>query len=287
MRSLLVAALLTGAAVRESAAQALMIAPNAIVIDARTKTGAVTLINTGDRAAEVSLSTLYGFPVTDSVGRMQLRTLDVVDDTVPSAATWLRAFPERLVIAPGARRTVRLLATPPAGLTEREYWARLVVASRAAAQTDSTPGDAQSVHIGLALEVRSVLAVFYRNGAVSTGVALDAPRTSVDGDSIVAQARLQRRGNAAFVGSLNAVLRDSTGAARATATLPLGVYYTLEPRLAIPRVNVPPGRYVVELEAVSRRPDVAPGLLLPATSPRLTTDVVIPPTAVSAHASRP
>ena len=288
MRLLLTAALVATIPMRQSAAQALMIAPNAIVIDARTNTGAVTLINTGDRAAEVSLSTLYGIPVSDSSGSMRLHTVDVIDDTIPSAAAWLRAFPERLVIAPGARRTVRLLASPPAGLPDREYWARLVVSSRAAWQTDSvTHDDASAVHVGLDLEVRSILGVFYRNGKVTTGVELSAARTVVDGDSLVTRVRMQRRGNAAFVGSLRAVLRDSDGVTRATALLPLGVYYTLEPRITIPRAGVPAGRYSIELEAVSSRPDVAPGLLLPATSPRLTSDVVLPASVASTRASHP
>jgi P pilus assembly chaperone PapD len=274
--------------------QAVMIAPNAIIIDGKTGTGAITLVNSGDRAAEISISTLYGYPVTDSSGRMTLRTFPVVDDTTPSAASWLRAFPERLMLAPGARRTVRLLAQAPQGLADREYWARLVVSSRPG--TGATPNIAGpdtlgvpaggDVRVGFTLEVRSVLGVFYRRGAVATGLVLDSARATVEADSIVARVRMARTGNAAFVGSLRAVVRDSAGVVRATATLPLGVYYTIEPRLAIPRTGLASGRYSLELDAVSARPDVAAGSLLPISPVRTTTTVTIP-TTLGAVVPRP
>jgi len=270
----------------ELQAQAVMIAPNAVIIDGKTGTGAITLVNSGDRAAEISISTLYGYPVTDSAGRMTLRTFDVVDDTTPSAASWLRAFPERLMLAPGARRTVRLLAQAPQGLPDREYWARLVVSSRprsptatgvAGPDTLGVPA-AGDVRVGLTLEVRSVLGVFYRRGPVATGLVLDSARATVEADSIVARVRMVRTGNAAFVGSLRGVVRDSAGIVRATAALPLGVYYTLEPRLTIARSGLPSGRYSLELDAISARPDVAAGSLLPISPARTTTTVTIPAT---------
>jgi hypothetical protein len=271
-----------------------MIAPNAVIIDGKTGTGAITLVNSGDRAAEISISTLYGYPVTDSAGRMTLRTFTAVDDTTPSAASWLRAFPERLMLAPGARRTVRLLAQAPQGLTDREYWARLVVSSRPAPGVSPSVAGPDTlgipatgdVRVGFTLEVRSVLGVFYRRGAVATGLVLDSARATVEADSIVARVRMARTGNAAFVGSLRGVVRDSAGVVRATATLPLGVYYTLEPRLTIARAGLPAGRYSLELDAVSARPDVGAGLLLPIAPVRTTTTVTIPAT-LGAVAPRP
>ena len=264
-------------------AQSVMIAPNAVVIDGRIGTGAVTLVNSGDRAAEISISSLFGFPATDSAGRMRLETFATVDDTMPSASAWLRAFPERFVLAPGARRTVRLLVTPPAGIPDREYWARLVVSSRAAAR-DARPSGADTVatdanadmRVGLALEVRSILGVFYRRGVLATGVRLDSARAFVEGDSIVTRVRMTRTGNAAFVGTLRGVVRDATGAARATMTLPLGVYYTLEPRLSAPLGQLPAGKYTVDLDVQAARPDVSAGTLLPVAPTRAAAMLDIP-----------
>src|SRR5687768_2313657 len=111
--------------------QSLMVASPAIVIDDRARTGSLTLINDGIAPAEVSVSTFCGYPVTDSAGRMYLRTFTTVDDSMPCAATWIQSFPRRLRVDAKSRATVRFLVTPPPGLPPREYWARIVVSAKA------------------------------------------------------------------------------------------------------------------------------------------------------------
>ena len=265
-----------------ASAQGLLIAPNAIVIDSKSKAGSVTLVNTGDKPIEASLSTSFAYPVTDSAGTMFLKTIDAVADTTPSAREWIRVYPQRLVLAAGARRTVRLMVEPPAGISVGEFWARLIVTSREAApvrtafESGATADERNDVSIGLTLEVRSVLGVFYRNGNVSTGVTLGEGHASVVGDSLVARVAMHRSGNAAFVGSLKMTVHDSTGATRGERALPLGVYYTLEPRVTLPSLGLQPGLYTVTFEAVSKRPDVADRLLLPISAVKKTVSLRIP-----------
>ena len=45
---------------------------------------------------------------------------------MPAASRWVHSYPQRLVLEPGARRTVRLVATPPANLPPGEYHYRAV-----------------------------------------------------------------------------------------------------------------------------------------------------------------
>jgi P pilus assembly chaperone PapD len=260
---------------RTSVAQGVLIAPQAVVIDSRTRTGELTLVNESNSPAEVAVSTLYGYPVTDTAGMMSLQTFDTVADTAPSAAPWIQVFPRRLRLAPRARQTLRILVSPPDSLPDREYWARIVVAVRGA-QIPLETGSARDIHAGLALEVRSVLGLFYRSGAVSTGVSLANARASVHADSLVARVDLACTGNAAFVGSLKGTLRDSLGVSVATGLVPLGVYYTLAPRLSMATRGLRAGTYTLTLEAESTRPDVAPRLLLKAPSKSLVITVTIP-----------
>ena len=260
---------------RAATGQMIMAAPHAVVVTDRARTGALTLVNTGDKPVEVSLATQYGYPVTDSAGRMTLRTFDVVGDTSPSAARWVRFFPERLVVPALGRRTVRLLVSPPPGLPNGEYWSRIVVSARGAT-LPVAGGGAPGIAVGLAIEVRSVLALFYRQGPVATGVQLDSVKLALEADSLVVRARLTREGSAAFVGTLRAVVRDSAGTTRAEGALPLGVYYQLEPRLALPARTLRAGTYTVTLEAASTRPDVPASALVPAETQRRRVSVVIP-----------
>lgn len=278
MRRVLLAIGLTAAVLVPSnvRAQAIVVAPTALVIQGATRSGALTLINAGDVAAELTLSTTFGYPATDSAGRMFLQTFDVVDDSLPSAESWLKIYPRQLRLAPGERRTVRVLASPPAGVRDGEYWARLVVASRAAETAPDTTA-ATSVRIGLALEVRQVIGVFVRQGHVATNVTVDAPSVAIVGDSLVARVPLVRGGNAAFVGSLRATLVNPAGIVYGQAVLPLGVYYGLTPRVSLPLAGVPSGRMSLRLEAMSERPDVPPGALLKARTARRDVELDLPP----------
>jgi hypothetical protein len=99
---------------------------------------------------------------------------------------------------------------------------------------------------------------------------------TVRGDSIIARVDLARTGNAAFVGALTGTLRDALGVTVTSAAAPLGVYYTLSPRLAIPLQGIRAGSYTLTLEAATSRPDVAPRHLLRAPAVSSVVKVVIP-----------
>ena len=87
-----------------AAAQGILVAPHAVVLDHRTRSGALSLYNPGDAPAEVSLSTFFGYPVTDSAGGFDLRTVERPDPTMPSAAVQRKTLcgkTEKAVWTPG------------------------------------------------------------------------------------------------------------------------------------------------------------------------------------------
>ena len=54
------------------AAQGVLVAPTGIFIDSHTRGGSVELYNPGADPVEVSISTAFGYPVSDSLGRITL-----------------------------------------------------------------------------------------------------------------------------------------------------------------------------------------------------------------------
>jgi len=260
------------------AAQGVMVAPHAVYIDHRARSGSLLLYNPGTEPVEVTISTLFGYPTTDSTGAIVLRTVDAPDSTLPSALAWIQAFPRRLIVAPRERQTVRLLARPPIGLADGEYWLRLMIAAQAGRIPITGVGDTTAIQVGLTLEVRTIIGVSYRKGAVTTGVALSNLRAQLVGDTLVTWSRLERRGNAAFVGTVRGALVDSTGATRASFSSPLGVYFTMEPRIAV--AIAPPklarGRYWLRYELAAEREDLDPAVVLRAPAVRDSVQVVVP-----------
>lgn len=250
------------------AAQGVVIAPHAVYIDGRVRSAAVLLYNPNPQPAEVTISTFFGYPVTDSLGRILLRTVDRPDSTAPSAAEWIQAFPRRLTVAPLERQTIRLLATPPPGLADGEYWARLVIAAKGGEVPITGVTDTARVRVGLTLEVRTIIGVAYRKGAVRTGVAISHLRGAVVGDSLEVWSRIERQGNASYVGTIHGSLVDSSGRVRAEFRAPIGVYYVLEPRYAAAVDVLAPGRYWLKLELTTEREDLAADVLLPSAAVR-------------------
>lgn len=257
------------------AAQGVVVAPHAVFMDHRTRSGQVLLYNPNTEPAEVTISLIYGYPVTDSLGGIVLRTIEAPDSTEPAATAWLQAFPRRLTVAPLERQTIRLLARPPAALKDGEYWARLVIAAKGGRVPVTGVADT-SIQIGLTLEVRTIIGVNYRKGPVQTGVRMSRTRAEPAGDTVRVWTHLERTGNAAYIGTISGVLVDSTGRARGEFSSPLGVYRTLDPRFAIPVAPLPRGRYRLRVAVESQRADLAPELLLQVPTVRDSVDIRIP-----------
>ena len=267
------------------AAQGVMVAPHAVFIDHAQRSGSVLLYNPGTEPVELTISTIFGYPTTDSTGGIKLDTLAA--DSSVSALAWIQAFPRRLTVGPRERQTIRLLARPPVELPTGEYWLRLVIAAQAGRVPITGVSDTTAIQVGLKLEVRTIIGVNYRKGPVTTGLSLSNLRAQLVGDSVITRAKLERRGNAAFIGMVRETIMDSTGAVRAQRVgdslvtsyqSPIGVYFTMEPRLAtaIAAPGLRRGRYWLRYEVVAEREDLDPRVVLKAPAVRDSVQLVVP-----------
>ncbi len=245
------------------AAQGVLVAPHAIYIDHRVRSEAIHLYNPGTDPVEVTVSTTFGYPVTDSTGRPTLLLIDEPEPSQPSAAAWIQAFPRRVTVPPRRRQTIRLLARPPADLPDGEYWTRVIISARGGHVPVAGVADTSSIRVGLTLEVRTVVALSYRKGGVGTGVDMSGLEARVVGDSLEIGAHLERRGEAAFIGSLRWTLHDGNGRQHSQAEMPLAVYHSLTPRFRFHVGALEPGSYTLETALVSERPDLSADVLLP------------------------
>lgn len=242
---------------------AILVAPHAIFIDHRTRAGQMFLVNTGTVAEEVSVELKFGYPDSDSSGGAYVRLIDEPDSSMPSAAGWVRAFPRRTIVAPGERQTVRLLAQPPLNLADGEYWARLIVTSHEIRPAPA--GNDTVVRAGVDVQLRTILSLTYRKGALQTGVAMRGYEPHITRDSLTAWVGLERRGNAAFLGSVDLEVHDQTGRTVGTWTTPVAVFYQVRRRFAFPLdAPLPAGTYTVQIHVSTHRDDLRQADVLPA-----------------------
>lgn len=255
-------------------ADAIMIAPHAVFMSHRTRTGQLYLVNTGTEPEEVAVELKFGYPDTDSLGGVYIHFFDAPTPDQPSAAQWIRAFPRRVVVAPGVQQVVRLLATPPADLPDGEYWSRIVVTSHGAPTAVAT-GDS-AVHAQITFEVRTIASLIYRKGDVRTGLVLNDFRATLTRDSLVVWLDLAHTGNAAYVGNIRLGLRDNQGQVGQQWDTPIAVYVPQHRRLAFPVGPLGPGVYTVRLLINTTREDVPSENVLPAPPIERSMSVEVP-----------
>jgi hypothetical protein len=231
------------------------VSPVALYIDDRSRQGTLTLFNPGTLAEEIQIGFAFGYPVSDSTGTVSVPLVDEAPAGEPSAVTWIRAFPTRLVLEPGQRQVVRFMVQPPADLADGEYWARVLVRSRGGQPPiEERRGD---VTVQIDVETVVVIALNYRNGEVGTGLELvEADAVQAAADTVRADITLRRTGNAAFLGRVLVEALAADGRVVGTAEEVLAVYRDLGRRVMVP-VTAPAARVRYTMD--NRRDDLPPG----------------------------
>jgi P pilus assembly chaperone PapD len=255
-------------------AVAIVVAPTAVYITDREPSAAITLYNPSNDPEEVTVETLFGYPTTDADGRLYLH-VDSAGDDPRSAARWIQALPRRVVVPPGERRVVRLLARPPAGAPDGEYWSRLVFTSRAQ-RLPLAGADTAQVSVGLNMQVRTIISVTYRKGEVGTSVSVEEFQPEIQGDTLFMRPALIRGGAGAFIGRMDVRLLDADGSEAAAWSEQVAVYRDYSRRYAYDVSGLPAGTYRIVLRLTTERDDIPAADRLVADPVEVTAEVVRP-----------
>lgn len=198
--------------------------PHIVVLSPARPGGEITVFNPRPFPAEFSLDLRFGYVTTDSSGSPRVELKDGPDSV--SAAEWITPYPRRFMLEPGASQLVRLLARPPAGVVDGEYWARLTVHSQDITGSRSATGITEpgTNRVALMLETATVIPIFFRKGHVATGVSIDDIRATSDSDGIDAHMSLRRTGNAAFLGIAHLATLDADGHELTSTDRQIAVY---------------------------------------------------------------
>jgi P pilus assembly chaperone PapD len=257
-RALLLVALSTGLV----HAQAASVSPQAVLLTDQSRVGTLHVLNPYTTPLEIVVDLRYGFVVTDSTGRAIVEMPDSSIAAPNSAVPLLRVSPMRFVLAPGEVQLVRIAAFPPPTLAAGEYWARIGV--RAVQPAPTTGTGEQGISVGVGIQVKTVLPVFYRHSLVATSVQLGELTPHRSADSLIVQPTFTRSGSAAALLAVETVVTDASGGVLMRTTRQAAVYHTLAPRYALAMTPEQWSRAAnVRVTATSIRPDLPAGLPLP------------------------
>jgi hypothetical protein len=194
-------AALVAPALPSPAAAELMIAPTRVVLSGAERSTELILVNKGDE------QTAYRIDVENR----RMRTdgaLETAADTRPGelfAADMIRFSPRRVVLEPGARQSLRVSVTTPAGLAPGEYRSHLRLMSAPTSAGAATPAAADANDGALSIQliaVRSItIPVIIRVGTLDATASVDTAALSRAGDNMLV-VKLTRSGTRSTYGDL-------------------------------------------------------------------------------------
>jgi len=272
----LIAAVFVLALLPTATSAGISVKPKFLFLDGSRRSVPLYISNPGDDVNEVWIEMKYGYVVSDDSGKPKV-FYDSANTDELSAAGWLKAYPQRFVINGGETQTVRLVALPPPGLREGEYWARVEVNGKSRKPPTSNLPTPQNMKSGMNYITRVGLAFHYRNGRVATGLVVNNIKAAVMNQAVEVTMNLTKTGNAAYWGSAKFQVINDAGRVVYSNVRNTVVYKNFLLRELIDRKEIPSGRYTVAVEfSTGKRNDIENSSLIQAPVVRASAPFDLP-----------
>ena len=239
-----------------------IISPYIVYMDQRDRFGTFLVQNKSLEEYEINISFVFGYPTTDSLGNGTMKYIENPSDSLPSLATWIRAFPKSFVLVPEQKQIVRMTARPPGYVAPGTYWTRMVTSST----PKSLPVD--TLDEGISAKVRFVLnqvtTVVYRVDTATTALSLGDLELQSDSANLQVFVNLDREGNSAYFGDMITRLFNESGDTVSVENSFVQVYYDMRKRIDFPLSDLMPGKYRIEVEILfNEKEDIPESRLIP------------------------
>ena len=235
------------------------VAPITVHLNDAEKNGYIIVRNNSSTSPwEVSIDMKYGYPMSDSSGNTFIFFPDSLKEDDPSAVKWVSFYPRKFIVKPLDEQTVRISAKPK-DLKDGEYWGRPVVISKEISYADTL--NQQQINAGLKVEFRTVIALNYRKGKVSTAVNFENLNCTYEENKFIIFSQLKREGNAAYIGNISVKISDEKGKLIKTVKQEISVYYTLNKKMIIETGALPKGMYSVSVQINTDREETGGKIL--------------------------
>ncbi len=252
-----------------SARAQIEVAPTRIIVTMRERSQEINVSNTSDGQVEVSTDLGFKLIRTDSLGIQTLESTGTPEELSRSGESWVKIFPRRFTLAPRSSRLVRVMVMIPDSAAPGEYWARLIVAGTPLTTTIPVDLDsAQGIQTSISMRMELDLPVIIRKGTIETGIMLDRLEARQNAENTLLLVDARRLGNSAYRGTINALVRDGSGAEVANASEQYTAEFAIRKAIRLPRLS--DGTYAITLESQSSKRGGANDAVIPA--PTVTRD---------------
>jgi hypothetical protein len=228
------------------------IAPSAITITYPERHSEIIVRMMEDAPTMVfSVSSFFAIPEPDSSGQFHLVRID--SNQVQNIASDIRCSPRRFQLSAGQEQIIRISIQDAALLSEGEYWSRVMIS----AMTHPVQADPLqlAVSISMGLEVRTISGLIFRKGSVHTGLEVTEAATTLDQNILWTHLQLKKRGNAAWIGTVEQALYNTKGEVVHRDRSISNVYRDRQERLKLVLPSLPPDNYTLKIRYVSERED--------------------------------
>jgi hypothetical protein len=232
------------------------VAPPVIFLNSTNRFGTLTVENGTDVGQEVSVVFRFGYPTSDSLGKMSMRYDDSLEARRNSCAEWLRVFPRKFTLAPRQQQTVRIAASMPSGLSDHLFWTRCI--TTAAPQQVFVDTVQQGVSTKISFVFEQVTTVVFNVGLPRPAVELEGRGIRPDSQVVAVLWHARLKGNAPFFGTAVTKIFDSRGRQVDETTETLAIYVDMMKRSEFKRSVLSRGSYTAEVTLLSKRNDIAP-----------------------------
>ncbi|MEI7727630.1 MAG: hypothetical protein WCK09_21155 [Bacteroidota bacterium] len=241
----------------------LAISPPYVSVDGRSGVGTVYIINNSEEAQEIEISFAFGYPASDAEGNMVMNYNDSTAYKQYAMDPVVRAFPRTFILAAKQQRAVRVQVKPTPGMKDGFYFTRAKILAKPQTADVSKPAEG-GLSTNIKFNFEQVIPAFYRRGKVTTGLKIEKVYTDQKDTLLVIKAQVDRLGEAPFIGSMIAKLKDNKGKVVATAKSSTAVYFNALRRIDLGISKITPGPYILELTFETKRGDMAVGDLVQA-----------------------
>ncbi len=253
-----------------------LVAPTVVFMDEHKRTGRITIQNPSDEPKEITIRMSFGLPSSDSLGNVFVILQDSGITDIKAATGWVKPFPRKMLLQPGATQVVRFVARPTRDLVDGEYWARVVVTSQEGKTSLPSPTGEGQISTVLNMIMQTAIMLKYRQGDQVAHIKLNGVDASQEDTLVNVIVDLSSTGNASYVGMMHCRLYNADKQEIGYRRFDLAVYHDLKRRVTFPIASytnrgpysfelfiTPDGRKDIAAEYLIRGNDIEYSMIVP------------------------